>query len=112
MSPSCGELVANPAVIHIGGCNASMSVLMGTGSTEDDYYAGQRLRDRKFCPVSCGACENTPGEDHPHLLQHLHQHRHLHLQHVEQRVGLRQGLHLRLRRARAKVLQDLKVYHR
>ena len=52
MSPSCGELVANDAVIAIGGCDADM------GFASDDYYdyAGQRLRDAGWCPDSCGDC--------------------------------------------------------
>jgi hypothetical protein len=51
MMPSCIELLANPAVIKIGGCDASMAELFNT-----TYYAGQRLRDKKWCPASCDEC--------------------------------------------------------
>ena len=48
MSPTCAQLVINPAVIANGGCTIDMGLLGQTGA------AGQQLGDPGWCPDSCG----------------------------------------------------------
>eukprot|EP01051_Picozoa_sp_SAG22_P017292 SAG22_NODE_2632_length_2354_cov_3.563636_1_plen_399_part_10 len=58
LSPSCAQLLENPAVQAAGGCDLDVSDLMRNPS-----YVGQRLGDQDWCPASCGRCCPMSADD-------------------------------------------------